>query len=300
VRQRDISATALLTIGLIFSTQPSAYALEIPLNKTKLAIVNSAEKPVFTRVVALAGGSAEIIVALGYKSILVGRDIASTMPRLSDIPIDTDAHQMAVERILSQKPDLIFIDKNSGPRTAIDTLKKAGIAFASVPDAYNLKNIVRKERLIARKLGVPEAGKMLAKKLSNFKHSESKIKVVFLYLRGNSAIYLIGGKGSGADSIISAIGFKDVGSANLKQPFAALSSEALIAMAPDVILTMTKGLESVGGISGLVKLPGVAQTPAGENRRVVTVDDSLLLSFGPRTGELLPVLRKSILKVAAR
>ena len=39
-----------------------------------------------------------------------------------------------------------------------------------------------------------------------------------------------------------------------------------------------------GGLEGLLKLPGVAQTPAGEKRKVVTMDDLYLGSFGPRAG----------------
>jgi len=57
-------------------------------------------------------------------------------------------------------------------------------------------------------------------------------------------------------------------------------------------------LQSVGGVSGLVALPGIAQTPAGKNKRYVTVDDSLLLSFGPRTISMLPLLQQAIAKVA--
>jgi len=57
---------------------------------------------------------------------------------------------------------------------------------------------------------------------------------------------------------------------------------------------MTKGLESVGGISGLLKLPGVAQTEAGKNQAVIDVDDSLLLSFGPRTPSLIQVLAERV------
>lgn len=60
--------------------------------------------------------------------------------------------------------------------------------------------------------------------------------------------------------------------------FRPLTSEGLINAAPDVLLVMTAGLKSVGGVSGLLKLPGVAQTPAGRNRRVVDVDDGSLLS----------------------
>jgi iron complex transport system substrate-binding protein len=57
---------------------------------------------------------------------------------------------------------------------------------------------------------------------------------------------------------------------------------------------MTKGLESVGGISGLLKLPGVAQTEAGKKQAVIDVDDSLLLSFGPRTPSLVQVLAERV------
>lgn len=53
---------------------------------------------------------------------------------------------------------------------------------------------------------------------------------------------------------------------------------------------MTKGLESVGGPDGLVKIPGVAETPAGLDRRFVSVDDGVLLNYGPRTDQVLASL----------
>ena len=52
------------------------------------------------RVVALANGSAEILVSLGLKKILIGRDIASTEEVLLDIPIVTNGHQVVAENIL--------------------------------------------------------------------------------------------------------------------------------------------------------------------------------------------------------
>ena len=73
-----------------------------------------------------------------------------------------------------------------------------------------------------------------------------------------------------------------------------LTAEAVAALDPDVILVMTRGLESVGGLEGLVQRPRVAQTRAGRERRVVTVDDTLLLSFGPRTGELVSALSAAL------
>jgi len=60
---------------------------------------------------------------------------------------------------------------------------------------------------------------------------------------------------------------------------------------------MSKGLQSVGGIYGLTQLPGIAQTSAGKAQRIIAVDDSLLLSFGPRTPDLLNRLAAALSKV---
>jgi len=120
-----------------------------------------------------------------------------------------------------------------------------------------------------------------------------------LYLRGGSAVYLIGGKGSGTDSLIAAIGGIDAGAEKFENPFTPMSAEAIATLNPDVFLVMSKGLESVGGVDGLIALPGIAQTQAGKNRAIVAVDDSLLLSFGPRSYSLLAALSQSIARVLA-
>ena len=88
--------------------------------------------------------------------------------------------------------------------------------------------------------------------------------------------------------MIEAAGGVDAGvEMGLDRAFTPITSEALVEAAPDVILMTTTGFESVGGMDGLVAIPGVAQTPAGENRRVVTIEDGLLYSFGTRTPEAL-------------
>ncbi|MEM7140581.1 MAG: ABC transporter substrate-binding protein, partial [Actinomycetota bacterium] len=69
-----------------------------------------------------------------------------------------------------------------------------------------------------------------------------------------------------------------------------ITSESMAQAAPDVILMTTTGLDSVGGIDGLVEIPGIAQTPAGADRRVATLEDGLLYSFGSRTPEAIEAL----------
>ena len=299
-------SVALLSFS-VFCTTPAIAAsttnVSIPTigpSQIALQVVHSGEVSKYTRIVALANGSAEVIAALGYGKDLVGRDIASTMPELASVPIDNPGMQVSVETVLKAKPDVMIIDANTSPSSAIATLKKSGIKTVMINDAYAMSDILPKEKTLADLLDVPKAYAALSKAITSISFPKSKATVAFLYVRGTASIYLIGGKGSGADSLISTMGYTDVGAALYKTPFTDLTSEALIAMHPDVIMVMTKGLQSVGGVSGLLQLPGVAQTPAGIHKRVVAVDDSLLLSFGPRTAPMLPLLRKAIDTVLSR
>jgi iron complex transport system substrate-binding protein len=307
VRTKAIAIVLGLFSFSIFSTTSAVAAsstnVSIPTigpAQISLPIVHSGESSKYKHIVALANGSAEVIAALGYKANLVGRDIASTMPELSNVPIDNPGMQVSVETILKARPDVIIIDANTSPSSANATLKKSGIKVVSIADSYAMTDILPKEKTLSDLLGVPKAYAALSKAITGISFPKAKAKVAFLYVRGTASIYLIGGTGSGADSLISKMGYTDVGAALYKTPFTDLTSEALITMHPDVIMVMTKGLQSVGGITGLLQLPGVAQTPAGIHKRVVAVDDSLLLSFGPRTAPMLPLLRKAIDTVLTR
>jgi iron complex transport system substrate-binding protein len=256
------------------------------------------EKLTDARIVALANGAAELIDAMGYRENLVGRDIASSTTELTDIPIVTSGHQVIPETIIALQPTLVIIDDATGPSSAISKLEKAGIRIVSVSQSWNLAELVSKIEEIGTALGAPQSAARLKSlliesidgSLVEASATDKKIKIAFLYLRGTSSIYLVGGKGSGADYLIEATGAVDVGAQKLSKPFTPLTAETMAQLNPDLILVMIGGLESVGGVSGLVKLPGIAQTPAGKNRQVVAVDDSLLLSFGPRTPSLISEL----------
>lgn len=303
-KTKGFVAFSVATITLIALTGCGATAPTLEqINSAQSLQINNSEKPKVQRVIALANGSAEIISALGLKSLIVGRDIASTDEDLKSIPIVTSGHQVIAEKIISMNPDLVIIDKSTGPASALASLKQAGIAVTRIPEAWTLADIPAKVQAIAQSIGVPQGGAHLNQKfaevLQGAKSSRlSAVRIAFLYLRGGSAIYLIGGQGSGADSLMQAIGAEDVGAAAFTQPFTPMTSELMISLNPDVILVMTKGLASVGGVDGLVQLPGVAQTEAGKNKRVIAVDDSLLLSFGPRTPNLIHQLAAQVKKVA--
>src|SRR3546814_14071921 len=69
------------------------------------------------------------------------------------------------------------------------------------------------------------------------------------------------------------------------EDFKPLTAESLVAANPDVILLFDSGLDSLGGMEGLLKVRGIAQTNAGKNRKVIEMDGQLLTGFGLRLGK---------------
>jgi iron complex transport system substrate-binding protein len=294
------SLSAILIVAVLSGCATQITAVEEISTADSVSIVGQ-EVPQVQRVIALANGSAEIISGMGYKNILIGRDIASSDPALKSVEIVTSGHQIVPEKILSLSPDLVLIDDSSGPQSALTALENAGIKMVLISQAWTLVDIDRKISEVAAAIGTVETGRDFTKALAAVGNQVTPIstgtRIAFLYLRGTSSIYLIGGKGSGADSLISAIGATDVGAQTLANPFNPMTSEVLARLNPDVFIVMSKGLESVGGVDGLLALPGVSQSLAGKNGAIVSVDDSLLLSFGPRTPSLITQLAQSVKKV---
>lgn len=300
IRAVSVVCIALFTLTSCSSTPQSA--IEITSASAVSVSENSGETAAFSRIITLANGSAEIIDAMGFRKLIVGRDIASTDESLTEIPVVSTGHQVVAEKIIALQPDLVIIDQSVGPREAITAVRKAGIRVELINEVWQVDDITTKVDAIAQLIGLPISGKALSDEIkSTISLVSQKVsgspRIAFLYLRGGSSIYLLGGKGSGADSMLNALGTFDVGASISNVPFAPFTAESFAVEDPEILLVMSKGLESVGGIDGLVGLPGVAQTTAGKNRAVIAIDDSLLLSFGPRTPDLLLKLADAIEKV---
>ncbi|MFD7240063.1 hemin ABC transporter substrate-binding protein [Streptomyces syringium] len=256
------------------------------------------------RIVPLTGSLSEIVFTLGLGGDVVGRDVTATFEQARKLPVVTRAHDVSAESVLSLKPTLVLAETTNGPAEAIGQIRAAGIPLVVLDPAKKLDDVGTRIDKVAAALGVRAAGDELRRRTEQRLGAAKKgipqgdgrkPRVAFLYLRGSAAVYLLGGAGSGADSLIEAAGGIDAGKeSGLKKDFTPITSEALVKAAPEVILVMTKGLDSVGGVDGLVKIPGVGETPAGMDRRIASVDDGVLLNFGPRTDEVLGSLVRQI------
>lgn len=260
-----------------------------------------------SRIVVLQGNIAEVVFALGLGHNVVGRDISATFDEAADVPLVTRAHDVSAESVLSLRPTVVLADTDTGPPEAIEHIRNIGVPLVVFDTATSIEQIGPRIEAVASALGVAPTGESMAAEttaaldeVTDSIPTDEPPSVAFLYMRGQAGVYLLGGDGSGADSMIENAGGTDAGSAiGLDKAFTPITSEALVLAVPDVILMTTTGLESVGGIDGLVEIPGIAQTPAGQNRRIITVEDGLLYSFGVRTPDALAALADQLHTVPA-
>ena len=257
----------------------------------------------------LYGSLSRIVFELGLGDNVVGRDVSSGFPEIADRPLVTqNGHDLNAEAMLELNPTVILTDTSLGPWDAILQMREIGIPVVVVDSHRSIEGIGGLITEVAAALGVPERGAELAQRTTDAVAAKvaqiadiapadpaDRLRMLLLYVRGQSGVYYLFGDESGADTLIEALGGIDIAGQNEWTGMRPVTAEALVAANPDVILMMTKGLESVGGVDGLVEhIPAVAQTVAGQKRRIVDMSDTTLLSFGPHTASVLDALAVAV------
>ena len=257
------------------------------------------------RIIALDrnGTLGAIVYALGLGPHLVGRDRSTTFPSVHDLPVVTDpGHAINVERVLAQKPTIILTGTDANPKGVLGQLRATQVDVVSFSEERSVAATPALIRDVAAALGAEAAGEKLVRRTQEqIETAERSLpdptgdpSIAFLYIRGERLI-LLAGPDSGADDLIEALGGRDAGTeAGLTAPFTTVSSESLMRADPDVILVMTQGADTVGGIDKVAELPAIAGTRAGRARRIIAMDETQLLAFGPDTGLVLQALGKAI------
>ncbi|SDD54993.1 iron complex transport system substrate-binding protein [Sanguibacter gelidistatuariae] len=260
-----------------------------------------------SRILALDvyGSTTRIVYELGLGANLVGRDASSSFPEVAGLPLVTQSgHDLNAEAILALAPTLIITDTSLGPWDVVLQMRDAGIAVVVVDSERSLANTGSLINEVATAVGLPAEGAALAERVTTQIDAKvaqiaavapvaaaDKLRIVFLYVRGQAGVYYMFGTDSGADSLVKALGGIDVATEIGWSGMRPVSDEGLISAQPDVVLVMSDGLDSAGGVDGLLEsIPALAQTPAGERRRIVDMDDSEILSFGPGTAGVLDAL----------
>jgi iron complex transport system substrate-binding protein len=252
------------------------------------------------RIVVVGAALTEIVYALGFGDKVIAVDLTSAFPpEAAQKPKVGYQRTLAAEAIISQKPGLLLLATEAGPPSAIDQLRGTGVPMHVIPSEDSLAGAERKIREVAKVLAVVDAGEALVKKLQAdaeaskalVARTKSKPKVVFIHSRAPGAL-MVAGKNTPADAMIALAGGENPITGY--EGFKPLTAEALTAAAPDALLVPAQSLQSLGGAAGVIGQPGAALTPAGKNGKVVSLEDALVIGFGPRSGAAIGALARLI------
>jgi iron complex transport system substrate-binding protein len=243
-----------------------------------------------SRLVAVGGAVTEIIFALGEEDRLIARDTTSVYPQAAlALPDVGYMRALSPEGVLSVDPSAILMMEGSGPREAIDVLKKASVSIAVVPERFDSEGILTKITTVGHAIGADEnAARLAAKVEAELAEAEAltaavteRRRVLFV-LSNQGGKLLASGTGTAADGIIQM-----AGAVNVMTDFTGykqLADEAVITARPDLILMMNSRDRTNGEVDAeLLAHPAVAATPAGRNKAILHMDGAYLLGFGPRT-----------------
>lgn len=257
----------------------------------------------------IAGSIAATVWGLGLGDTLVGRDISTTFTGVEDLPVVTSSgHTVSAESVIALRPTVVITDGSIGPRDVVEQLRDVGIDVVFVDNDPSFDGAAQLARDVAAVFGATEAGDLLADRIDAEvadvraqideiapSATEDRVRMLFLYLRGTSGVYYIFGDESGVDNLIAGLGGVDIAAELGWTGMRPLTDEAMVAADPDLILVMTHGLESTGGVEGLTaEMPAIALTKAGQNQRFVDMEDGQILSFGPRSASILDALARAV------
>ena len=242
------------------------------------------------RVVALAPNLTEIVFALGAGDRLVGvseysdyPEAARSIPRVGGLEVDP-------EKVVALRPDLVLAIAEGNAQSAVRALQAAGVPVAVTPSG-SLDAVIASVRLVADRLGVPDAGTRLIDALSK---KRAAVRAAVAGRRRPNALLLVwpdppqaaGGK-TFLDDVLT-----EAGATNLvaDRPGWPIVSREYLATAPIELLVTPDSVEARGAWEAAFAPEGILATGTVSRARRVRVDEAALTRPGPRVFDALAEL----------
>jgi iron complex transport system substrate-binding protein len=248
-----------------------------------------------SRIVTLSGEFTEIVFALGLGPNVVAVDLTSAYPEEAlALPKVGVEFRLLAEPIIAAEPTVVIGDEDVTPIDVIEQVREAGIPVVIFPALTTIDAPAEKIRMTAHVLGVDAEGEALAGRVQGeiddavalAATAETRPRVAFVYIASDDTILLFG-EDTVTSGLLDSAGAINVASEIGINGWVPMTPEALVEADPDVIITASRGVESVGGIDAFLALPGVAETRAAADRRVLVYEDLYLLGLSTRAGQAL-------------
>lgn len=258
------------------------------------------------RIITLNSSITETIFGLGVGNRVVATDVTSVSPMAAAaLPRVSKNRSVSAEGLLSFEPNIILANEGEVPAAIIRQVRAAGVKYIALKPNYTIPGALNYIQQVADAIGQPALGKgvvsqtkLSLNRITEVVKSENKgkvpPKVLFIYARGTGTMS-VAGKGSSLDAIINLAGGKNA--IQEFSDFKPYTTEALVQANPDIILLFDFGASSLGGEEAILKLPGMRITNAGKNKRILTMNASLLVNFSNRLPDAILELHRGFVRV---
>lgn len=258
------------------------------------------------RVVSVGGILTEISYALTRQNLLVGVDLTSNYPaearQLSQLGY---LRHLSSEGIASLRPSVILALEDAGPNHVLEHLKRMGVMVHHFQTPHNVAELMAIIRRIGNILDAnKEANQLMASVQEAYeawdinnrpKFELNRVTRVMCLMSHQPGKLMVAGKDTSADRMIRMVGAKNSFSFSGFKP---ISTEALIAANPDVILVTDQTLRNLGNLQRVWELSGMHLTNAYQRQAIISMEAMYLLGFGPRLPKALNELTQSVYRVS--
>jgi iron complex transport system substrate-binding protein len=259
-----------------------------------------AAEPLLQRWISSGGSLSEWVVVLGGESHLVGVDSTSQHPQsLRALPSIGYQRQLAAEGMLTLRPDMLIGSEEMGPPPVLEQLRGAGVRVEMLSAKADLPSLQASLLRIGTLLGEPQradhafaAYQQRLQQQANWLVAAQRQQVapgVLLLLGHAGGSPMAGGKDTVADWLIERAGGRNLAS---HSGYKALSTEALLALDPQVVIIADRSLAGDAAREALLQQnPALASTRAARDQRLLMLDPTLLVGgLGPRLPDGLAAL----------
>lgn len=263
------------------------------------------------RIVSVSGATTEIVYALGAEKQLVGTDTTSLFPAAAlQTPKVGYMRQLSAEGLLSLKPDAVIGTTEAGPHVVMDQIRTAGVKVELVEADHTWNEVQRKVAAVGLATSlVAQAAALQARLDAQWAEVLAAVarkggkKPRAIFILSHSGSPQVAGEKTAAHAMFGFAGLDNAlittgGSSNFSG-YRAMTPEAVVTAAPDVIVTTTQGIEAIGGVEKFWQRPGLELTPAYKRRALVALDALYLIGFGPRLPQAVAELHQASLKASA-
>lgn len=240
----------------------------------------------YDRIVVLTPDVGDVVVALGEKDRVVGKDDTNRHPMLAHAKTVGVHRNLTAEPIVGLSPDLVVGSHMALPNSIYKRLNGLKIKAVNVAPDESVATYAKSIHTLGELLGQPQKAKTLADTWTQgMKQMPATKKRYLLSYDGR----YVAGRGTVGDTLIKLAGGINAANVNGLKP---LSREGWLAAKPDVIILAKHQEQALGSVEKLKTRPEFAPSAAAKNDKIYYWPANDFLRYGLDSPQVIKKLNE--------